>query len=88
VVTDNEAFDFVLLCNKICGASHYNMQMPLVVESRTAYDAWYAEAMKKPFQGAPVADAPAAAVAAPDSAMADTTAAITAAATASVQPTH
>jgi len=50
LVTKNEAFDFVLLCNKICGASHYNMQMPLVVESTGTYEAWYAEAMKKPFQ--------------------------------------
>ncbi len=30
-IMKNEAFDFILLCNKICGASHYNMQMPLVV---------------------------------------------------------
>ncbi|MCB0795265.1 MAG: hypothetical protein KDB88_11065 [Flavobacteriales bacterium] len=51
IVTGNEAFDFVLLCNKICGASHYNMQMPLVVESADAYDAWMAEMLKKPFEG-------------------------------------
>ena len=25
-------FDYLLLCNKICGASHYNMQMKIVVE--------------------------------------------------------
>ncbi len=90
VVTENEVFDFVLLCNKICGASHYNMQMPLVVESQTAYDAWYAEAMKKPFQGAPAAEAPAAPATpvAADSTAADTAkvAALTAAVPA--QPTH
>ena len=25
-------FDYLLLCNKICGASHYNMQMKIIVE--------------------------------------------------------
>lgn len=43
-------FDYVLLCNKICGASHYNMQMPLTVTSGAEYEAWYKEAQKKPFQ--------------------------------------
>jgi cytochrome c oxidase subunit 2 len=85
VVTENEVFDFVLLCNKICGASHYNMQMPLVVESQTAYDAWYAEAMKKPFQGAPAAGSPAAAPT--DSTVSDTTKALLTAAV-PAQPTH
>ena len=66
VVVEDDKFDFVLLCNKICGASHFNMQMPLVVESQTAYETWYAEAMKKPFEGAPVAEVPAAAVAVGD----------------------
>ena len=37
-----DEFDFVLLCNKICGASHYNMQMPLVVEPTGDYAAWLA----------------------------------------------
>jgi cytochrome c oxidase subunit 2 len=33
-------FDYVLLCNKICGASHYNMQMKIVVESPEEYEQW------------------------------------------------
>ncbi len=33
-------FDFLLLCNKICGASHYNMQMKIIVESPEAYEKW------------------------------------------------
>lgn len=48
-VMNDQAFDFILLCNKICGSSHYNMQMPLTVVSAGEYDAWYAEAKKKPF---------------------------------------
>lgn len=48
-VMKDQAFDFILLCNKICGSSHYNMQMPLTVVTAGEYDVWYAEAMKKPF---------------------------------------
>ncbi|MGE0568090.1 MAG: cytochrome c oxidase subunit II [Bacteroidia bacterium] len=33
-------FDYVLLCNKICGGSHYNMQMNIIVESEADYKAW------------------------------------------------
>lgn len=54
-VMKDESFDFILLCNKICGASHYNMQMPLVVTTPDEYAAWMKEAMTKPFQ--PVAEA-------------------------------
>lgn len=33
-------FDYYLLCNKICGVSHYNMQMKIIVESEEDYKAW------------------------------------------------
>lgn len=33
-------FDFILLCNKICGTSHYNMQMTIIVESEKDYKDW------------------------------------------------
>ncbi len=36
-------FDYLLLCNKICGASHYNMQMKIVVEEEEDYKKWLAE---------------------------------------------
>lgn len=36
-------FDYMLLCNKICGNNHYNMQMKIVVESQEDYEAWMAE---------------------------------------------
>jgi cytochrome c oxidase subunit 2 len=35
-------FDYVLLCNKICGAAHYNMQMSFIVETQAEYDKWVA----------------------------------------------
>lgn len=49
-VVKDESFEYILLCNKICGSSHYNMQMPLTIVSAGEYNAWYNEAMKKPFQ--------------------------------------
>ncbi len=36
-------FDYVLLCNKICGNNHYNMQMKIIVETQEEYNAWIAE---------------------------------------------
>ncbi len=37
---DPYTFDYLLLCNKICGASHYNMQMKIVVDTPEEYKAW------------------------------------------------
>lgn len=39
---DPYTFDYLLLCNKICGASHYNMQMKVVVESPEDFKKWLA----------------------------------------------
>lgn len=36
-------FDYLLLCNKICGASHYNMQMNIIVDTEADYNAWLAK---------------------------------------------
>ena len=36
-------FDYLLLCAKICGTSHYNMQMKIVVESEKDYEKWVAK---------------------------------------------
>ncbi len=38
--SDPWEFDYILLCNKICGKSHYNMQMKIIVETQEEYDAW------------------------------------------------
>ena len=40
---DPYEFDFLLLCNKVCGASHYNMQMKIVVETQEEFDDWLNE---------------------------------------------
>ena len=39
-VLNDPDFDYVLLCNKVCGAAHFNMQMKVVVESEESYNAW------------------------------------------------
>ena len=66
---DPYTFDYLLLCNKICGASHYNMQMKVVVDTPEDYKKWLSEkttlaqdikaaaAAEKPAEGAaPTAD--------------------------------
>jgi cytochrome c oxidase subunit 2 len=41
--TNNEEFDYILLCNKVCGAAHYNMKMTVVVVEQTEYDVWLSQ---------------------------------------------
>jgi cytochrome c oxidase subunit 2 len=38
---DPYQFDYLLLCNKICGKSHYNMQMKIIVETEEEFSNWY-----------------------------------------------
>lgn len=40
---NNPAYDYVLLCAKICGAGHYNMQAKVTVVSEAEYAAWLAK---------------------------------------------
>ncbi len=37
---DPYIFDYLLLCNKVCGASHYNMQMKIVVDTPSDFKTW------------------------------------------------
>ncbi len=41
--TGNPEFQYVLLCNKICGKAHSNMRMDIIVESEEDYNAWLAK---------------------------------------------
>lgn len=45
-------FDYILLCAKICGAAHYNMQMKVRIVSNEEYKKWLAE--QTPFYNADV----------------------------------
>ncbi len=40
-------FDYLLLCNKICGVSHFNMQMQIVVDTEEDYQTWLASIAKQ-----------------------------------------
>ncbi len=51
-ITKNPKFEYVLLCNKICGIAHYTMKMNVVVESETEYNEWLSK--QSPYYAAPV----------------------------------
>jgi cytochrome c oxidase subunit 2 len=40
---DPYTFDYLLLCNKICGRSHYNMQMKIVVDTPEDFKIWLSD---------------------------------------------
>lgn len=39
-ITKNDKFDYILLCNKICGAAHYTMKMKVVVDDDAQFADW------------------------------------------------
>jgi cytochrome c oxidase subunit II len=73
----DDKFDYILLCNKVCGAAHFNMQMKVVVDSPEDYAAWLEK--QKTFVAEEKPATPA------EPATQDTTATTTPAATAQVQ---
>jgi cytochrome c oxidase subunit II len=38
----DDNFNYILLCNKVCGSAHYNMQMNIVVDTEKEYKNWLA----------------------------------------------
>lgn len=42
-ITKNPKYNYVLLCNKICGSSHFNMQMDIIVDSEQDFNKWISE---------------------------------------------
>jgi cytochrome c oxidase subunit 2 len=36
----NDKFNFILLCNKICGSAHYKMKLIVVVLNKNEYKKW------------------------------------------------
>jgi cytochrome c oxidase subunit 2 len=43
VITGKEDFNYLLFCNKVCGAAHFNMKMDIIVESEEDYNRWLKE---------------------------------------------
>lgn len=56
---DDEKFNFVLMCNKICGGAHYKMKMIVVVYPEAEYNNWMASKKTATFkdQYAPAVEA-------------------------------
>jgi cytochrome c oxidase subunit 2 len=40
---NNPKFDYVILCNKICGGAHYRMKMKVVVHTKEEFKQWLAQ---------------------------------------------
>ncbi len=58
-ITGDDKFEYIMLCNKICGVAHYNMKMPVRVVEKDEYKKWLLKE-KKVFTkspSAPTADA-------------------------------
>jgi cytochrome c oxidase subunit 2 len=49
-IEKNPKFNYVLMCNKICGGAHYKMKMMVVVKSESDYKAWMASKKKETFR--------------------------------------
>ena len=45
-ITGDTKFEYILLCNKICGVAHYNMKMPVRVVEKEEYATWLREQKK------------------------------------------
>ena len=48
-MTGNPDFNYELVCNKICGKSHYGMKGIIVVLEQDEYDSWYKENQENTF---------------------------------------
>lgn len=42
-MTENPTFNYILMCNKICGVSHSNMKMNVTVGTQEQFDDWMAD---------------------------------------------
>jgi cytochrome c oxidase subunit 2 len=47
---NNPNFNFVLMCNKICGGAHYKMKMIVVVKDKASYKKWMAQKNNETFK--------------------------------------
>jgi cytochrome c oxidase subunit 2 len=60
-ITNNDKFNYVLLCNKICGVAHYNMKMNVVAEESEQFNKWVTgQSLVFPKPAAPASPSPAA----------------------------
>ncbi len=50
VSKNNDEFNYVIMCNKICGGAHYKMKMIVVVYPEAEYDNWMASKRTSTFK--------------------------------------
>lgn len=55
----DQTFDYHIVCNKICGNSHFNMKLKIVVEERSEYEAWMRQQQGTFVKAAPTEETPA-----------------------------
>lgn len=53
---NDPTFDYILLCNKICGGAHYRMKMKVIVHTAGDYEKWMSSQTQYVQNAAPVAD--------------------------------
>lgn len=41
--TGDPEFDYILLCNKVCGSAHFNMAIKIIIDTPEEYEAWLSE---------------------------------------------
>ena len=41
--TGDPEFDYILLCNKVCGSAHFNMAIKIIVDTPEEYEVWLSE---------------------------------------------
>ncbi|MEY3397989.1 MAG: hypothetical protein RL220_583 [Bacteroidota bacterium] len=70
----DDKFDYILYCNKVCGSTHYNMKITVVVDEPKEYEEWLKK--QKTFVAPAIEVVPATAPA--DTTAKDTTAVVTA----------
>jgi cytochrome c oxidase subunit 2 len=52
-ITGDDKFEYIMLCNKICGVAHYNMKMAVRVLEKEEYKKWL-RGEKRVFEGVPL----------------------------------
>lgn len=41
--TGDPEFDYILLCNKVCGSAHFNMAIKIIIDTPEEYEVWLSE---------------------------------------------
>jgi len=42
LITHDTAYQYILICNRVCGSGHYNMFLKVVVDTKEQFQKWLA----------------------------------------------